>query len=243
MSKIVIVAEAGVNHLGNMHLAHEMILRAKDVGSDLWKTQLYDPEKLFPDRRIIAQGKNWFDEVMKTRLNKEQVFQLAEWCQESQIEFFASCFDLERLGWLEEVRVKKHKVASREIQDRPLIEAIIATGKPIIASLGWWDIESKGVPPLFCDADVYYLYCISKYPTPLEELHLARIDFEHDYQGFSDHTIGIEAPMIAMARGAKIIEKHFTLDKNLPGPDQICSIKPNELKRLVKFARKVEEIL
>lgn len=240
MGKITIIAEAGISHQGNMSLARELILRTKETGADIWKTQLYDVDALFPDKKIITQGRNWYDEVKKTQLTKEQVFQLAEWCKETEIEFMSSCFDLERLGWLEEIGVKRYKVASIVNQNRELIDAMSRTGKEVLISCRrrYFAYVSKDYRNNF-----KYLYCIPKYPTELKDLEFDKINFPEEFQGLSDHTAGVEASMIAMARGAKIIEKHFCLKRDNSNPDMVCSIEPDELSELVRFARKVEEIL
>jgi len=237
---ITIIAEAGVNHCGNMTIAREMILRAKESGADIFKTQLYDPVKLFPDREVWSQGKNWFDEILKTQLSKEQVFTMAEWCKEAEIEFFGSAFDLERLGWLEEVGVKRHKIASR-FHRQELLDFITKTGKPIIVSLPYGN-PSKLLFP-FKRTD--FLYCIPEYPAPLNKLHLQKINFTSldGFSGLSDHSIGTEASMVAIIRGARIIERHFCLKRDNSNPDMICSSEPEELAQLVKFSRKVGEIL
>lgn len=234
---VTIIAEAGINHTGDMNLAKEMVCTARSVGADVFKTQLYDVDKVFPNGLIMAQGRNWYNEVKKTQFSKEQVFALAECCRSHKIEFMASAFDLERLSWLEEIGVKRHKIASRMNLNREHLEAVISTGKEILLSCTL-DYYS----PLSLPMNTKFLYCIPQYPTPLTEVHLKDVDFQR-YDGFSDHAVGIEAAMVAISRGARIIEKHFTLDRALPGPDQICSANPKELKELVKFARKVEELL
>ena len=246
MSKILVIAECGINGGGIIEINKELILRAKDAGADVAKFQLYDVDALFPDKQIIAQNRNWYEEVKKTQLTKEQVFELAGYCREVGIEFFASAFDLERLSWLEEVGVKRHKIPNR-YKSSSILNAMRRTGKQIIIStypddpfIEWefW----RGT----CTAahDYKFLYCVSNYPTELKDLHFAEIKFDSNhFNGLSDHTIGIETSIIAMARGATIIEKHFCLKRDNSNPDMVCSIEPNELKELVKFARKVEEVL
>ena len=234
---MLVIAEAGINHLGNLRVAKEMIDIAKIVGADIFKTQLYDVDSLFPDKKIISQGKNWYEEVKKTQLTKRQVVGLAEYCQSLGLEFMASAFDLERLSWLGEIGVRRHKVASRMNQNREYLETVSRTGKEILLSC-----RLNYLSPCVLPLSTKFLYCIPQYPAPLTEIHLQDVNFQH-YAGFSDHTVGIDAAMVAISRGAQIIEKHFTLDTTLPGPDQICSATPLELKALVDFARKAEEIL
>jgi len=238
MSNITIIVEAGINHNGNMDTAKELILRAKYAGADVWKTQIYDVAKMFPNKQVMAQGKNWYDKVLKTQLNKEHVLELSNYCKRLDIEFMASAFDIERLGWLEEIGVKRHKLATSVNKNRAIIEAMIATDKEILYSC-----QSCLRPNVPQYPKMKFLYCIPKYPTSLKDLYLTNVDFGFAFQGFSDHTIGIEASMVAMSRGALIIEKHFCLKRDNSNPDMICSIEPHELKELVSFARKVEEIL
>lgn len=242
---ILIIAEIGINHMGNMDLLREMVFLARDCGANIAKTQLYDPVKLFPDKKIMVNEKNWYQEVEKTKLTKEQLFHFAEWCREVEIEPMASAFDLERLGWLEDVGVKRHKATHRNYH---LLGDIVRTGKEVFISVPYGEIFL--LERIALEQHIAYkemgnaklLYCIPEYPTELNRTRLGSVNWDY-YSGFSDHTQGIEASMVAMSRGAQIIEKHFTLDRNLPGPDQICSMEPHELKQLVKFARKVEEVL
>lgn len=239
---IIIIAEAGINHNGNIETAKELIRQAKECGADIWKTQLYDVGKSFLGKKIIAQGRNWYEEVKKTQLSKDQTFLLADYCKEVGIEFMASAPDLERLGWLEEIGVKRHKVGSSMNKNKELIDVMLKTGKQILISD---KIPVSYYNPGQTKHHQYsVLYCIPEYPTSLLKLKLSKVLFGTAFVGFSDHTQGIEASMVAMARGAIIIEKHFTLDKTDPrGPDHICSVELDELRQLVRFARKCEEII
>jgi len=126
------------------------------------------------------------------------------------------------------------------VNDRPLLEACAATGRRLIVSLGMW--RGGGFPEIAARGGVDFLYCVSKYPTPLAELKLGAVDFT-GYAGFSDHTIGIDAAMAALARGARIIEKHFTLDKAMDGPDHAGSMTPDELTALCRFRDRLAEAL
>lgn len=246
MSKITIIAEIGINHQGRMSVAKELISQAKRCGADLVKSQLYDVDKLVPNKKIIAQGRNWYEEIKKTKLSKEQAEELFQYGQQLGIEVFYSVFDLERLQWCEEIGVKRYKIATRWNQDKELIKAVITTNKPVFISLtqgGSNDWYNDRITPQYELSQISQLYCVPEYPTELTKLYFNLIDFTNKFQGFSDHTIGIEAAICAMARGAKVIEKHFTLDRNMTGPDMICSMEPNELRELVRYARKFEEIL
>lgn len=227
--KVEIIAEIGQNHNGDMALARELIHAAHEGGADVAKFQLYDAVALFP-----REGNEWFEYNCKTELSRNQVSDLATECAKIGIEFMASVFDVDRIVWLEEVGVKRHKIASRSIREEGLINALAATGKPLLVSLGMWG--EKEFPKIDASGGVGFLYCVSEYPTELEELHLSDVDFTR-YAGFSDHTIGIHAPQTALARGAAIVEKHFTLDKQMYGPDHAGSMTPGELRELDSFRR------
>ena len=225
-----IIAEIGQNHNGDMDLAREMIRVAKAYGADVAKFQVYDAQKIFP-----KENNSWFSYNCKTELTKEQLLMLAEECKKNDIEFMASVFDSERIAWLEETNVKRYKIASRSINDSELINAFCKTGKPLIVSLGFWQGENF---PKISAQKIDFLYCIPKYPTPLEEVKLSSVDFKQ-FAGFSDHTVGITSAVAAFARGAKIIEKHFTLDKEMYGPDHSGSMDPEDLKTLNKFRNEI----
>ena len=230
-----IVAEIGQNHNGDLNLAFELIHTAKECGADVAKFQLYDARALFPKR-----NNEWYEYNCKTELSREQFSLLAKECKMVGIEFLVSVFDVERVSWAEEVGVRRYKVASRSINDKELLQAVTRTGKPMIVSLGMW----KGVqfPVIEGAKKVDFLYCISKYPTPLSDVKMASVDF-NKYSGFSDHTVGISAALVAFSRGARILEKHFTLDKEMYGPDHSVSMTPDELRQLNKFRIKISQCL
>ncbi len=232
---MLIIAEIGQNHNGDMALARKLIHEAKNSGADVAKFQLYDAPALFP-----KEGNDWYDYNCKTELSYEQTCELVEECERAGIEFMASVFDTTRLGWLEELGVKRHKMASRSIHDQALTTALAATGKQLIVSLGMW--EQDDFPLIETSGSVDFLYCVSQYPTPLEALHLNEVDFNR-YAGFSDHTIGTTAPIAAIARGAQILEKHFTLDKTMYGPDHAGSMTPDELAQIHKFRQEFMQCL
>lgn len=224
MKKIEIIAEIGQNHNGDIDRAVELIKQAKKAGADVAKFQIYDAKALFP-----KENNPWFDYNCKTELDFEQVSQLKEICDQNEIEFMASAFDCQRVEWLEQLGVKRYKLASRSIYDTPLLDKLIATQKNLIVSCGLWkDEELPKIP------NASFLYCVSKYPAPLQDYDFNRMDFSR-YAGVSDHTEGLSASMACMARGATILERHFTLDKSLYGPDHTCSIDPAELEQLCQF--------
>ena len=242
--QIEIIAEIGVNHNGDMQVATDLIWQCKRAGADVAKFQLYDPRK-----RPNINEHRWKDVLLKSRLTKRQVMQLAMECKKADIEFMASCFDIERVGWCELVGVKRYKIASKSIYDEELAEAIAKTGKPVIVSRGMVD-QKIGSPSIerIKQGNIYELYCISKYPARWEDLSFKVISkgggfWELVYAGFSDHTFGITASIVAMGLGAKIIEKHVTLSKTMPGPDHFFSLLPEELAELCRHRDIVERIL
>ena len=231
---VEIIAEIGQNHNGDMGLAKELIYAAKENGADVAKFQLYDVDSIFqPDFE-------WYAAAKEAELNREQAAELAETCAAAGIEFMASVFDVHRVEWCEAVGMPRYKIASRSVCHEPLLQAVGETGKDVIVSLGMWD--GAGFPVVPTSARVDYLYCVAKYPTNPEDLDFESIDFRR-YSGFSDHTIGIDAALVAIARGARIIEKHFTLSKQMPGPDHAGSMEPQELAMLKKLTHSFSNIL
>jgi len=224
--KTEIIAEIGHNHNGNIELAKKMIRTIKECGADVAKFQLYDIDTI---KRPIDSH---YQELKDAQLTRRQLGELFRECQRVGIEFLASVFDHTRVEWTEELGVKRYKIASRSVRNYPLIAAIEATKKPIIVSLGGW--EHKFFPAI--KGDVSFLYCIPYWKLRLEGFKSLPHDFNR-YSGFSDHTIGIKWAKEAIRRGAGIIEKHFTLDKNMAGCDQGGSMEPNELKELVNYAK------
>ena len=231
---MLIIAEIGQNHNGNMEIARELISAAKNNGANIAKFQLYDVDTIFPATF------EWYREAKAAEMNRKQVSEMARECERVGIEFCASVFDVERLSWCEDLGVKRYKVASRSVKQKELLSAIGSTGKDMIVSLGMWDETT--FPQIETLGKLDYLYCVAKYPTQYDDLHFESVSF-NKYSGFSDHTIGIEASMVAVARGAWIIEKHFTLDKNMHGPDHACSMTPCELRTLCEYTLKFEKVL
>lgn len=243
---IEIIAEIGINHNGNMGLAKNMIWSAKGNGADVAKFQIYDPVRVL-DATHPLLIKHW-DTILKTELTRDQVIMLKEECDKADIEFLASVFRPEVVEWTEAIGMKRYKIASRSIYDKELAETIAATGKPIIMSWGYHNTQ-QGLP-VFLDprhkgswTRTKHLYCISKYPTALSDLDFNEYTFRGRYDGFSDHTEGIIASIVAMSLGAKIIEKHVTYDKTLDGPDHACSITFDELWQLCRMRDQIDEIL
>lgn len=228
MSKVLVIAELGHNFLGNLRFAKLMIEEAKNCGADIVKFQLYDTDK------IKKPWQSRYMELLVSELTFEDARELKEHCDKVGIEFMASAFDVERVGWLEKLRVKRHKIASRSIYDTELIKTMEKTNKPIIASLGLWQGPTP-YPSILGQVD--FLFCVAEYPA-----YITSKDFPSSFQdraviGFSDHTEGCYWAREAVKRGAIIIEKHFTLDKKLPGHDQKGSADPTELRDFITFCR------
>lgn len=235
---MIIIAEVGINHNGDINLAHELIRQAKINGAGIAKFQFYDPDKIFGPKGSHPSKDNW-EFAKKVTFNFEQAGQLKAWCDEEEIEFMAAAFDEERFEWMESLGVKRHKIASRMVEQTKLCQRILDTGKETFISLGFWN--GDGAP--YAAANARYLYCVAKYPCQHADISLPVWFADSIYDGFSDHTIGIEMAMIAAARGASVIEKHFTLNKGLPGPDHICSMTPSELAVLSAQTRQIQKAL
>lgn len=229
-----LIAEIGQNHNGDMKLAKKMVSIIKKNGANVAKFQLYDVDSIF------NKDFKWYKEAKEAQLDFDQVKDLKKECDRVNIEFMASVFDTERLDWILELGLERIKIASRSIGNQKLINAAAKSGKDLIVSLGMY--KGKRFPSIRTKGKVDFLYCVAKYPTKYEELNFSKVDFEK-YAGFSDHTIGIQASVVAMARGAQIIEKHFTLDKKMHGPDHKCSMDPGELRQLSDYACLIEKMI
>ena len=222
---ITIIAEIGQNHGGNMQSARDMIYGAKANGADLVKLQLYDSLNLYGEHQLAE-------------LTQMQAQELFDYGKGVGIEVFFSVFDLTRVLWCEQMGVERYKIANSERHNNKLIKAVCETKKPMFVSIGL----HKRLPDIPTKARVDFLYCVARYPAPLDEVYLGKVNFNL-YSGYSDHTIGLDACMVALSRGAKIIEKHFTQDKELKGADHQWSMDGPDLYRLRKFANNLEEML
>ena len=230
-----IIAEIGQNHNGSIDEALKLIDSAKECGADVAKFQLYDAKKLFP-----KVNNPWFEYNCMTELSRADVELLFEHCSDVGIEFMSSVFDLERLQWLEDLGVRRHKIASRSISDASLVKAVLGTNKPTFVSLGHWDHSS--LPSFDEFSNYHFMHCVSQYPAPLETLKLGAVDFE-SVIGFSDHSIGITAACSSFVLGSTVLEKHFTLNQDNYGPDHICSMSPEELTLISRFRDEILSIL
>jgi len=237
---IEIIAEAGINWIPSMINAQNMITIAKEAGADVVKFQLYDPRKR-PDidthryKEILLQG----------RITRRKLIELKEMCDKVDIEFMCSVIDADKVSWTEEIGMKRYKVASKTIYDCQLAENIRATNKDVFLSWGYHNPEKE---PCDFGNKVKNLYCISNYPASFSDYSDLRVDnmfkpAEYNFYGLSDHTPGLTTAIIAMAKGARLIEKHFTLDKNMEGPDHCFSLDPEELRGLCKARDEIEILL
>jgi len=242
-----VIAEIGINHNGNMNLAHELIRQAAICGADVVKFQAYSVDALFgpggeDDNPEIYAG------VKPLEFDYDQFVQLKKWTDEEGIEFMCSVFDIERLGWMEKIGVKRHKIASRVSKlNHDLAQKIVDTGKECFVSRGMGGQGFNGKH----HGQLRQLYCVSEYPTEFTSLKMPErfkgmlSPFSSGYApwGFSDHTLGIESALVAVGRGALAIEKHFTLDKSAEGFDHICSVTPPELETLCKLGKQMAKVI
>ena len=256
--KTFIIAEAGVNHNGKLSSAIEMVKVAHDCGADAVKFQTFIAEeeisKFAPkasyQKKTTNKNETQLDMVKKLELNKKDHVKIINECGKRGIEFMSSPFDIKSVELLNELKLKRFKVPSGEITNLPLLEKIGSAGRPVILSTGMSNInEIDGAINILIDNGVKrnsisILHCNTEYPTPMRDVNLLAIKtLSKRYNlriGYSDHTKGIEVSIAAVALGAQIIEKHFTLDKSLPGPDHSSSLEPDELKRMVDSIRNIE---
>lgn len=220
---VEIISEIGQNFQSDINFAKMLIHEAKRCGANTAKFQFYNVDLIYkPTDRWYAWAKN-------CQLSIKDVKALMDECEKVGIDFLCSVFDENRVRWCEELGVKRYKIACRSFFDKPLLDMVEATGKEVIQS-----IPFKVRIPKHRRKNFKYLYCVDKYPARPEEVDILNIDFS-EYDGFSDHTIGTAVPIMAMQQGARIIEKHFTLDKKAEGPDHAGSMTPNELECLVRY--------
>jgi N-acetylneuraminate synthase/N,N'-diacetyllegionaminate synthase len=262
MTKVLIIAEAGVNHNGDFEKAKRLIEVAAEAGADIVKFQTFKAEKLVSSAAKKAEyQKNNYSEADDTQFNMLKKLELPfEWHQNLidysrslKIEFASTGFDEESVDFLANLGQSFFKIPSGEITNLPYLQHIASKNKPTILSTGMADLEeiSDAIEVLLAGGltkeKITILHCNTEYPTPMEDVNLkAMLHIEQILQvkiGYSDHTLGIEVPIAATALGAKVIEKHFTLDRNLPGPDHSASLEPNELKAMVQGIRNIEKAL
>ncbi|MDF2656926.1 MAG: N-acetylneuraminate synthase [Bacillota bacterium] len=256
---VFIIAEAGVNHNGNLALAKKLIDSAKEAGADAVKFQTFQTEQVITksaqkavyQQITTGEQESQYEMVKKLELTFDEFTSLKEYCDHSEILFLSTPFDMESIEYLETIDLPIYKIPSGEITNLPYLIRISETLKPIIMSTGMSDLEEIGkavsILKQHGNKELTLLHCNTEYPTPFEDVNLnAMLTLRNTFQtdvGYSDHTLGIEASVAAVALGATVIEKHFTLDKNMEGPDHKASLNPEELKLMVQSIRNIERAL
>ena len=254
---VLIIAEAGVNHNGSFRLAKELVDVAKNCGADVVKFQTFKSNNLVTPytKKALYQNSNnkdnesQFDMLSKLELTFDQQIDLKNYCDEKNIEFLSTAFDLESLDLISKMNLKRLKIPSGEITNLPYLRKIGSLGKPIILSTGMSNMQEirNAINQLQLSGtsrdDISILHCTSEYPAPLFDVNLkAMSSIKKEFKvnvGYSDHTLGVEVSFAAVSLGAQIIEKHITLDKNLFGPDHKASLEPQEFRNLVEGIRNI----
>ena len=258
--KTLIIAEAGVNHNGSLELARQLVDVAADAGVDYVKFQTFKAEKLVNKeaQQAAYQKENTgleesqFEMLKKLELSHENHHALIEHCQLKGVKFLSTAFDLDSITFLKD-KLDFYKIPSGEITNLPYLEKVAQLNLPIVMSTGMANMKEvkEALKTLVTNGidkkKVTILHCNTEYPTPMKDVNLlAMKTIEKELGvniGYSDHTLGIEIPIAAVAMGATIIEKHFTLDKNMEGPDHKASLEPHELKAMVVGIRNVEKAM
>lgn len=258
---VIIIAEAGVNHNGDYELAKQLVIKAKEAGADYVKFQTAKPELVISQFAEMAEyqktntGKqeSQLEMCKKIHLTHDDYKPLKAFCDKVGIKFMSTPFDLPSIDLLAEIGMDYMKIPSGEITNLPYLRKIAKLGMPVILSTGMSRIgEVENALNILLDGgldrkSITLLHCNTEYPTPYEDVNLkAMLTLRDTFGvrvGYSDHTQGIEVPIAAVAMGAEIIEKHFTLDHNLPGPDHIASLEPDELKKMVDSIRNIEKAI
>ena len=256
MEKVYIIAEAGDNHNGDFNTALKLVDVAKRAGADCVKFQTFVTEEIISKYAEMAeyQKKNTgkeesqFEMVKRLELSFDEFRKIKEYCDRVGIQFLSTPFDLKSVDFLNELGVPFFKIPSGEITNYPYLIKIAHTGKPVVMSTGMWEpdeiLAAINVLEKNGSGEITLLHCNTEYPTPLKDVNLYAMRTMKKMfgkkVGYSDHTKGIEVPVAAVALGACVIEKHFTLDKNMPGPDHKASLEPDELGRMVKNIRNIE---
>ena len=253
MSKVFIIAEAGVNHNGSLALAKQMVDKAVWAGVDCIKFQTFKSESLVnktakkAEYQISNTGNNdsQFNMLKKLELSYNDFTELKRYCEEKGIMFLSTPFDLESIDFLANLGMKIFKIPSGEITNLPYLREINTYKKDVILSTGMATLEEiQDALNVLKDCKVSLLHCTTEYPCPYDSVNMrAMLTMGKKFNlplGYSDHTQGIEIPIMAVSMGAEIIEKHFTLDKNMEGPDHKASLEPNELKTMTDSIRNVE---
>ena len=259
MSRVFIIAEAGVNHNGSLDMALQLVDAAKQSGADAVKFQSFKADQLATrsahkaayQERTTSQAESQFDMLKRLELDRAGHERILRHCEDRGIQFLSSPFDLPSIDLLAEMNLPVYKVPSGELTNEPYLRKIGAKGKPVILSTGMATLgeveEAINTLRAAGAGQLTLLHCVTEYPAPYAEvnlraMHTLKLAFGLPV-GYSDHTPGIEVSIAAAALGAEMIEKHFTLDRSLPGPDHAASLEPGELKAMVTAIRNVEAAL
>lgn len=259
--KTLIIAEAGVNHNGDLELARALVDAAADAGADMVKFQTFIADRIVTrnaakadyQTRATESGESQYAMLKRLELDRVAHEQLIDYCRHRDIIFLSTAFDLQSVDMLVELGLDRFKVPSGEITNLPYLRHIGRHGKPVLMSTGMASLgeveqaiealEAAGTPRSL----VTVLHCNTEYPTPMADVNLKAMLSMRDafgvQVGYSDHTSGIEVAIAAVALGARVIEKHVTLDRNLPGPDHMASLEPGEFAAMVAAIRKIEAAL
>ena len=261
MEKTMIIAEAGVNHNGSMELARQLIDKAVEADVDYIKFQTFKAETLVNrgarqadyQTKNIGKEESQLEMLKKLELSFPEFITLDEYCKETGIKFLSTPFDHESIDFLASLRMDYMKVPSGEISNLPYLRRIAQTGIPVIMSTGMCTLGmiEEALNALYRNGlstdDITLLHCNTEYPTPMVDVNLRAMEtLRYAFGtkvGYSDHTKGMEVPIAAVAMGATVIEKHFTLDRTLPGPDHVASLDPMELKAMVDAIRNIEKAM
>ena len=263
MTHVTIIAEAGVNHNGSIDIARQLVDKAVEAGVDIIKFQTFKSEKLVSRSARQAEyqkrniGKNSDDSQLnmlkKLELSEQDHLELMAYCKQKGIKFFSTAFDMDSIEYLHSLNLGLWKIPSGEVTNYPYLKQIASYNEKTILSTGMCELEDvrAAVNALYKNGlskeNLTLLHCNTEYPTPFEDVNLKamealRKEFGVEV-GYSDHTKGIEVPIAAVALGASIIEKHFTLDRNMEGPDHKASLEPYELKSMVSAIRNIEKAI
>jgi N-acetylneuraminate synthase len=265
MNKVFIIAEAGVNHNGKIELAYKLIDVAKDARANAIKFQTFKSELItsskteradYQKKNMPGKSESQLEMIKRLELSYDMFFKLKEYCNKKNILFLSTTADLPSTDFIEPL-VPVFKVGSSDLTNYPFLKNLASRGKPIILSTGMSSLNEveKAVGiilenQLKCETSfppLSLLHCTTNYPCPYDEVNLTAMNtLKEAFKlpvGYSDHTLGIEVPIAAVSMGATIIEKHFTLDKNMEGPDHKASLEPEELKKMVKAIRNIEEAI
>lgn len=248
-----IIAEAGSNHNQNFDRAKKLIDVAADARVDAVKFQTYSADKLYSAKTPIFPGedKKPYEVVKNVEIPREWQADLMKYAKQKGLTFLSTPFDYEAVDELEELGISAYKWASSTITDLPMLKYAAKKGKPMLLSTGMSDLADiqNAINAVYSTGNkrIALLHCTSVYPCPASEVNLRMMDTIRDAfhlpTGFSDHSLGTAIPVAAVARGAKMLEKHFTLDRSLEGPDHPFAMEPQELKEMVSMVREVEESL